>query len=135
MVPIRADVVRRVPIDPTEVAEKNADPSVRGIGTDPFGFPWSGDRDEITTDIAGRKPGGSHAGDEHIGEVLANSDPILKSRKGRSCHIGRTGFVADGLMDVLIDRIEQNEAIEGWIPDRRQKGFELWVDGAVPRGA
>lgn len=77
MVPIGADVVRWVPIDPTEVAEKNADPSVRGIGTDPFGFPWSGHRDEITADIAGWNAGGSHAGDEHVGEVLANSDPIL----------------------------------------------------------
>jgi thiol-disulfide isomerase/thioredoxin len=60
-----------------DVAEKNADPSVRGIGTDPFGFPWSGNRDEVTADIAGWNSGGSHAGDEHIGEVLANSDPIL----------------------------------------------------------
>lgn len=133
MVPISADIVRRVPIDPTEVAEKHTDPSVRGIGTDPFGFPWSGNRNEVTTDIAGWNPSGSHAGDEHIGEVLANSDPILKSRKGRSGHIGRTGFVADGLMDVLIDRIEQNEAIEGWIPDRRHKGLELVVDSAVAR--
>ena len=77
MVPIRAYIVRWVPIDPTEVAEKNADPSVRGIGTDPSGFPWSGNRDEVTADIAGWNPGGSHAGDEHVGEVLANSDPIL----------------------------------------------------------
>ena len=77
MVPIRADAVRRVPIDPTEVAKKNADPGVRGIGTDPFGFPGSGNRDEVAADIAGGNPGGSHAGDEHIGEVLANSDPIL----------------------------------------------------------
>lgn len=134
MVPISADVVRRVPIDPTELAEKDADPSVRRIGTDPFGFPWSGNGDEITADIAGRNPGGSHAGDEHVGEVLANSDPFRESRQGRSCHIGRAGFVADGLVDVLIDRIEQDKAIAGWIPDRRQKGFELWVDSAVPRG-
>ena len=134
MVPIRADAVRRVPIDPTEVAKKNADPGVRGIGTDPFGFPWSGNRDEVTADIASWDPGGSHAGDKHVGEVLANSDPVLKSRQGGSCYIGRAGFVADGLVDVLIDRIEQYKAIAVWIPDRRQKGLELWVDSAVARG-
>lgn len=37
-------------------------------------------------------------------------------------------------MDVLIDRVEQYKAIAGWIPDRREKGFELLVDSAVPRG-
>lgn len=132
MVPIRADIVRRVPIDPTEVAEKNADPGVRGIGTDPSGFPWSRNGDKVAADIAGWNPGGSHAGDEHISEVLANSDPIFKRRQGRGCYIGRAGFVADGLVDVLVDRIEQYEAIAVWIPDRRQKGFELWVDSAVP---
>ena len=77
MVPIGADVVRRVPIDPTEVAEKNADPSVRGIGTDPFGFPWSGNRHEVTADIAGWNASGSHAGDKNVGEVLANSNSVL----------------------------------------------------------
>ncbi len=106
MFEIGQTIVGRVEIDPAEFRQKYRDPGMRSVRTAQLLLARRRLGQQIARDIAGRQPHRAGAGDEQMGEVLADAALLRQHLRQRRRHRGGRRIIGEFVADALVE-VEQ----------------------------